>query len=574
MKRIAVALLLLAAWRSSAALAGGGPENVFLVVNPTSADSLAVANAYASLRRIPPANVLLLPWAGGDESTTVARFRTEILKPILRAIDSRRLAAQIDCIAYSAGFPWRIDYAAELPDDIRNRDQFPSASLTGLTTLYSAVNSGQPAWLSPESNDYFRPLDQEGVPTATQGFRSWYGWGEDCSLLEAGGSRYLLAAMLGVTSGRGNTVAEVVAYLKSAAAADGTRPRGTIYFMTNSDIRTTTRSGGFPAAVRALKAVGVEAEILAGTLPVRKRDVAGLMAGTPTFSWDSSGSTILPGAICENLTSYGGIFTPSAGQTPLSEFLRAGAAGSSGTVIEPFSFQAKFPHASLQVHYARGASLVEAFYQSVRAPYQLLVVGDPLCQPWAVIPAVEVVTAADQQVLEPSAVVSGTLELEPRATMADGSTADRFELFVDGIRAAQGSLGDRIMLDTTALVDGHHDLSMVGIAATSVETQGRSIVPVVVSNHDRSLDLRVEPRRVRLDGTVRVAVRGSGIDGAVVFATGRVLGRTTGPDAAIEVPASLLGLGPVTIRATARSGPRPADGVTAKPVEIEVTAAP
>lgn len=574
MKRIAVALLLLAAWRSSAALAGGGPENVFLVVNPTSADSLAVANAYASLRRIPPANVLLLPWAGGDESTTVARFRTEILKPILRAIDSRRLAAQIDCIAYSAGFPWRIDYAAELPDDVRNRDQFPSASLTGLTTLYSAVNSGQPAWLSPESNDYFRPLDQEGVPTATQGFRSWYGWGEDCSLLEAGGSRYLLAAMLGVTSGRGNTVAEVVAYLKSAAAADGTRPRGTIYFMTNSDIRTTTRSGGFPAAVRALKAVGVEAEILAGTLPVRKRDVAGLMAGTPTFSWDSSGSTILPGAICENLTSYGGIFTPSAGQTPLSEFLRAGAAGSSGTVIEPFSFQAKFPHASLQVHYARGASLVEAFYQSVRAPYQLLVVGDPLCQPWAVIPAVEVVTAADQQVLEPSAVVSGTLELEPRATMADGSTADRFELFVDGIRAAQGSLGDRIMLDTTALVDGHHDLSMVGIAATSVETQGRSIVPVVVSNHDRSLDLRVEPRRVRLDGTVRVAVRGSGIDGAVVFATGRVLGRTTGPDAAIEVPASLLGLGPVTIRATARSGPRPADGVTAKPVEIEVTAAP
>ena len=574
MKPIVVALLLLAAWRASAALAGGGPENVFLVVNPASADSLAVANAYASLRRIPPANVLLLPWAGGDESTTFARFRTEILKPILRAIDSRRLAAQIDCVVYSAGFPWRIDYAAELPDDIRSRDQFPSASLTGLTTLYSAVNSGQPAWLSPESNDYFRPLDPEGVPTATQGFRSWYGWGEDCSLLEAGGSRYLLAAMLGVTSGRGNTVAEVVAYLKSAAAADGTRPRGTIYFMTNSDIRTTTRSGGFPAAVRALKAVGVEAEILAGTLPVRKRDVAGLMAGTPTFSWDSSGSTILPGAICENLTSYGGIFTPSAGQTPLSEFLRAGAAGSSGTVIEPFSFQAKFPHASLQVHYARGASLVEAFYQSVRAPYQLLVVGDPLCQPWAVIPAVEVVTAADQQVLEPHAVVSGTLELEPRASMADGTTADRFELFVDGTRAAQGSLGDRIVLDTTALVDGHHELSMVGIAATSVETQGRSIVPVVVSNHGRSLDLQVEPRRVRLDGTVRVAVRGSGIDGAVVFATGRVLGRTNGPDAAIEVPASLLGLGPVTIRATARSGPRPADGVTAKPVEIEVTTAP
>lgn len=558
---------------AGSARAGGGPEGVFLVVNPTSAESLAVANAFARLRAVPPINVFMLPWTGGDESTTIGRFRSEILAPILRAIESRRLATQIDAVVYSSGFPWRIDYADELPAGLRESDKFPSGSLTGMTTLYAAVQSGGPGWLDPESNDYYRPLGPDGVPATTAGFRGWYGWGPRGELMEAGGSRYLLATMLGVTAGRGNSVAEITAYLRSAAAADGTKPKGTIYFVTNTDVRTTTRSSVFPATIKALESLGVQAEIVNGTLPVRKRDVAGLMTGTPTFDWNASGSTIVPGAICENLTSFGGIFTPTAGQTPLSEFLRAGAAGSSGTVIEPFSLQAKFPHPSLHVHYARGASLAEAFYQSVQAPYQLLVVGDPLCQPWASIPDVEIVTAADSALLESGARVSGTLELEARASVPGGGAADRFELYIDGVRVAQASLGERLTLDTTVMADGHHELRVVAIAATPVETQGRRVVDIMVANHDdgRSLELAVEPKRVDRSGTVRIAVNGTGVEGAIVFAMGRVLGRTSSAQESIEVPAEVLGLGPVTIRANGRRGSSPAEGVNAPPVTIEVS---
>jgi uncharacterized protein (TIGR03790 family) len=570
--RRAVVLLVSVVWGlAAAARAGGGPENVFLVVNPASPDSLAVANTFANLRQVPPINVFMLPWTGSDESVPIGAFRDSILRPVIRAIEARRLATQIDCVVYSSGFPWRVDYVDELPPDLKNEDQFPSGSLTGMTTLHAAVNSGAPMWLAVDSNLYYRPVNAEGVPAETRGFRSWYGWSKKGELLEAGGASYLLSAMLGVTAGRGNSVAEIDAYLRSAAAADGTRPQGTIYFMTNGNIRTTTRSGPFPAVVRALGELGVKAEIVAGTLPERKRDVAGLMTGTPSFDWPGSRSTMVPGAICENLTSFGGIFTRTAGQTPLSDFLRAGAAGSSGTVTEPFSLQAKFPHPSIQVHYARGASLIEAFYQSVQAPYQLLVVGDPLCQPWATIPEVEVVRAADSKVLEPGTTISGTLELEPRASGADAAGVDRFELFLDGLRVGRAGLGEKLVLDTTPIADGHHELRVVAIAASAVETQGRRIIPVTTANHGRTLQLTVEPTRVAPGGTLRIGVKGAGIDGAIVFAMGRVLGRTAAAEAVIEVPADLLGRGTVAIRATGRAGPEPADCVNAEPVTVLVT---
>jgi hypothetical protein len=438
LSRVAAACLLAASLVGTVAWAGGGPENVLLVVNPARADSLAVANAYASLRHVPPGNVLMLPWQDGDEAVPIDRFRAEILQPILRTIDARRLSSQIDCIAYSCGFPWRVDFAAEMPADLAKQQiyKFPSGSLTGMTMLYVAVQSGGPNWLDPASNQYFRPPGPDGAPTSTIGFRNWYGWSERGDVLDVGGSRYLLATMLGVTAGRGNSVAEIVRSLEAAAAADGTRPRGTIYFLTSGDVRSKARSGPIKGTAQAIVAAGVKAEILEGTLPQGRRDVAGLVTGTPDFDWQASGSGLVPGAICDNLTSFGGVFTPDAGQTPLS--------------------------------------------------------------------------------------------------------------------------------------DGHHDLRVVAIAASEIETQGRRIVPITVANHGRSLTLTVEPRRVRPADTVRVTLAGSDVESGVVFCMGRVLGRTTAGEATIEVPAELLGRGRAVIRATARTGPRPADAVNAAPVTVEV----
>jgi hypothetical protein len=147
---------------------------------------------------------------------------------------------------------------------------------------------------------------------------------------------------------------------------------------------------------------------------------------------------------------------------------------------------------------------------------------------------------------------------------------DRFEFFVDGVRHGQCAEGESQQLDTTELADGHHELRVVGISSSTVETQGRFIVRFTAANHGRTLALGVTPERVRSNGTVRVSVAGKGLEGVTLFCNGRVIGRTTGPEATVEVPADVLGVGKVTIRATGRAGFGIANTVNAEPVTIDV----
>lgn len=576
--------LLLSSW-ATACHAGGGPENVFVVVNASSPESLAVANAFVALRGVPPINVLAIPWNGPDDAVPIGVFRGRILGPVLAAIDSRGLAPQIDCIAYSSGFPWRIDFHDDLPESLTGRDKYPAGSLTGMTFLYAATLEPPvgsiPRWPGRHANHYAPPpAGDDAIAATTRGFRAAIGWGKDGEPAASGGSHHVLAAMLGVTAGRGNSVDEIVTGLEVSTAADGSQPPGTIYFLTNADVRTTTRSSGFPAAVAAIQAAGVNAEIVSGTLPRQKPDVAGLTTGAADFDWTASGSRLLPGAICDNLTSFGGVFTPGAGQTPLSAFMRAGAAGASGTVIEPYAVADKFPSPAVHLHYVRGASLAEAFYRSVRSPYQLLVVGDPLCQPWAKIPAVDVTITADTQpgkLLDLPLPLAGTVSLAPRGTPAGSSAIGRYELFVDGIRITSCREGERLLLDTGAYSDGHHELRVVAVDSSPLETQGRWVQTATFANYGHRLFLTTEPRPISPGDTLHISISGTPADNVTVFTAGRVLGRVAGEegrpiDTTLDVAATLLGPGNVMIHATAHL-----DGVAvanAAPIAVTVTDQP
>ena len=335
-----------------------------------------------------------------------------------------------------------------------------------------------------------------------QGFRSSYQWNQDGQRVQSGGRQYILSTMLAHTSGRGNSVREAVEYLQRSAMADGTRPRGTVYLMLTPDarrpaeydIRSSVRQPAFAATVQALKELGIQAEIVSDqALPQNRHDVLGVVAGTTVFDWSASGSTMLPGAICENFTSFGGALhgeDREPMQTRLSEFLRCGAAGSSGTVVEPYATWPKFPHPTLHAHYARGCTLAEAFYQSVHQPYQLLIVGDPLCRPWATIPIVTV------DGLPQTDTVSGTLMLKPAAQTPPDTRIAHFELFLDGQRVGQCPPDGQFQLDTQKLGDGHHELRIVAVETSLIESQGRLIRPVMVNNRGGQLTWRTEPEGV------------------------------------------------------------------------------
>jgi hypothetical protein len=355
----------------------------------------------------------------------------------------------------------------------------------------------------------------------------------------------MLSTMLGVTRGRGNSVEEILLYLKRSAAADYTRPSGTIYYMWNKDIRSATRDKCFASMAAEINRLGVRAKVMQGRLPTGAKDVAGLTVGVADFSLAQSDVTILPGAICEHLTSMGGVMTPGASQTPLSEFLRHGAAGASGTVFEPWAMQAKFPLPSIHLHYVRGCSLAEAFYQSISGPYQLLIVGDPLCQPWATPPKV----AAEN--LKAGDTVKGTIEIKPKGSASVGRQLGHYSVFVDGrLVAAQVPAGAALNLDTSKLPDGYHEIRVVGANADPIETQGRQIIPVQVNNRGAEIELKVSPASgTGSVGKVVANVRQKGATTINIRQNTRVIASVKGESGQVDIPTATLGRGPVTLQA-------------------------
>lgn len=293
------------------------------------------------------------------------------------------------------------------------------------------------------------------------------------------------------------------------------------------------------------------------------------MIGIADFDWPKSGSTILPGAICEHLTSLGGIIAERGGQTPCTEFIRAGAAGTSGTVTEPYALQEKFPTAFMHLHYARGSTLAESFYQSLYGPYQLLIIGDPLCRPWGKAARVSAPGLAA------GAVLSGTQEFRPTST-GSGSPVSTFEMYADGRFVGSAAPGTPLKLDTSNLPDGHHDLAIVAVESSVLEARSRVSVPVVVKNRGRELTLtRKPPARTEYGKKFTVEVACPSAASIELLHLGRAVGRCDGPGGTIEVDTASLGTGRVALHPVAHdTSGKATDDVLGAPMEILVAPPP
>ena len=286
----------------------------------------------------------------------------------------------------------------------------------------------------------------------------------------------------------------------------------------------------------------------------------GLTTGAATFSWIASGSKFVPGAIGDNLTSFGGRLSDS-GQTKLSEFLRNNAAGASGTVVEPFALQAKFPHPLIHAHYARGCTLAESFYQSLQSPFQQLIVGDALCQPFATRPTIEVAG------VRPAEKVAGQIELTIDAT-ASPVPIGRLELYVDGVMVLQSQMLQQINFDTRGVPDGYHELRFVVVAKDPVETTGRAIIPIQVDNEGRFTELKAEKLEYLVTDEVNLVAKSNFGDSIELVHNMRSIARKTGREVEFKIPGQLLGRGPVKLEAVAMS--KTGKGVASMPIQLNI----
>jgi uncharacterized protein (TIGR03790 family) len=302
-------------------------------VNDADPESVAAGEYYRERRGIPAGNLVRVHVEGGPRRLTVAQFER------LRDDIEERVPPGVQVLALA----WTAPFAVEC-------NGITAALTVGFDgTLCGTGHGCAPGRLQP----YFdsrsvRPFDDYGMR---------------------------LAMLLPVQS-----LQAAKALVDRGIAADGSRPRGTAYFVVTSDPHRNTRAPFFPRSQRVaspgLDIVAVHADALRD----RKDVMLYLVGAADVPGLDTL--RFLPGALADHLTSFGGDLT-GGGQMSALRWLDAGATASYGTVSEPCNHWQKFPNpAVLLKHYLAGASAIEAYWKSVAWPAQGVFVGEPLASPY------------------------------------------------------------------------------------------------------------------------------------------------------------------------------------------------
>ena len=388
----------------SIVFAGGGPESTLIVVNDNSRDSQELGKYYSQKRNIAQKNICHIRVTTNYNITDIA-FSNEIRAPVINSINSSGLSNQIDYVVFSCDIPYRV-YTSELSSN-----------------LYSALN---PTFYYnfTYSPDAFKAGCQLAVNSVNDYFKAERGFAHS----EAPSSnRYYINTILTSTN-----LSVSKQLIDRSVQVDYSSPTGNVYFYHTLDPRNVQWPEFEPAAfnMRFLD-VPTDVQFRDGYLHENPpmTNVMGCMVGQMGFTL--SEDTFKSGAIAEHLTSYGGVLFEPCGQSSILKWISAGCAGSYGAVVEPCAYWEKFPDARMHYWYARGFSLGESFWMSVRNPYQGVFVGDPLCRPFAV-PSEVAINGISNEV-----VYSGAI---PLSIAAISSGADRplcrIDIFMDHVLLA------------------------------------------------------------------------------------------------------------------------------------------
>jgi len=389
--------LLLTCALAQHARAGGSGLNVVVVLNQASTNSLELANYYCERRQVPPLNVLRINWPGDPLAWDISAFLTNLYNPLLSMVAARGLNNQVDYAVLCMDVPYHITTTTNIYND---------NSSSSVVFYGWKPDANPPCSMALGSTNYY--AGTEAIFRATP---------------PSPGTNSFLAVM--ITSSNLALAKQIV---DSGVSSDFTFPTQTVCLAKSTDPARNVRYILFDNSIFDTRLRGnysmqrTNAYSIAGF-----GNILGFESGF--YSYSVADVQFAPGALADNLTSYGGlILADNSAQLSILALLAAGAAGSYGTLSEPCNYLEKFPSPEAYFYQARGFSLAESYYQSISNPYHGVLVGEPLAAPFA-RPA-----AGSWLNLPPFPLLSGTTNLSLQFTATDANhPLQQIGLFLDGL---------------------------------------------------------------------------------------------------------------------------------------------
>lgn len=344
---------------SSESVPAQGPENVLLIVNVNSSESVTIGEYYRSRRNLPDENVCRLK-TSVDSEISRDRFELEILEPLARHLTANALQDQILFLVTTDGIPLKIQGDSSPVGDLASVD-------SELTLLYRYLLYGDYSRYGRIENPYFLVEMKEGE------FRPF---------LRKDFEIYLVTRLSAATEA--GALALVDRGLSQAL-------RGTFLFDLPSQ-QKSIEGEWLKEAARQLQSSGLSVQLeqsgrlltgvseASGYASFGGRDPA-LSQGVPQFRWH-------PGALAllfDHDSFQLGVPAPEAKISTSSEnpslaerIVEQGVTGLAGYVADPtvdgfLRPQVLFPA------WISGHNLAESFYLATRyLGWRQVVIGDPL----------------------------------------------------------------------------------------------------------------------------------------------------------------------------------------------------